>query len=468
VTRARPVADEGASRLVALAPRALVALVVLVAGLWPALVEASLPGASAASASDPLAAVSLDHLTLPRLSAVADPTNPSGFALFAGDELGRALGQGDDATRFALGLVPEELDVDGLALASRVRELGFHPLQGLDLVDTESLRGPPPSEPKTRIGGLELSEPFLQREQPRLSLGLRWGCGPDSCEIASEQRFDPLGLASGAAELAAARRRQGGSGCLSEECGDPNEKSGGQVLSETYEDVWDWVLKKTGGNYADREWFEFSTGLGYFRGLRLFEASSYAAQKGLQGTGKLLDYIPVDGRRFYTPSAFGVGGLKGNGVVRTEKALEGGGQVVELSKGGQTARYVKDALGRPVEAEMEASVRVQGRVKGPRPEPPGGLVPGEHRGHRIPEGTAAHPELVNVPENMASEAAGSNLGPKKSFDNLLARLKAANPSSNIYSKHRNLFKADEMRPYAAEHIIVKDGQVIHQVVIPNQ
>jgi len=165
---------------------------VLAAGLWSTGVEASLPGASAVAASDSLGRPSLD-LRLGR-SAAASPTD-SGFALFAGDELGRALGQGDGSARFALGLAPEELDADDLALASRVRELRPDLHRELELLAVEPLRGPPECEPKTRIGGLEPSGPFAQREQPRLTLGLKWRCGPDSCEIASGQRFDPLGLA---------------------------------------------------------------------------------------------------------------------------------------------------------------------------------------------------------------------------------------------------------------------------------
>jgi hypothetical protein len=155
-------------------------------------------------------------------------------------------------------------------------------------------------------------------------------------------------------------------------------------------------------------------------------------------------------------------------VVRTERALEAGETLIELSSGGRTARYMKDALGRPIEAEMEANVRQLGRAKGYRPDPIGGLVRGEHRGHMIPEGTAANPRLVNVQENLISEAAASNLGPKKSFDNLLARMKAENPSSSVLSRHRSLYRDDALRPYAVEHQIVKDDEVVYRVTIENK
>jgi len=192
VTRARPAAEEGASRLATLVLRVLLTLVVLNAGLWPALAHASLPGAAAVIAEESLVSSSLDRSSA--LAALGAPATVSDFALFAGDELGRALGQGDATSRFALGIAPDELDVDGLVLASRVRELGFHPLQGFDLIDAESLRGPPERGPKTRIGGLELSGPFLQREKGELSLGLQWACDASGCGLAEGKPLDPLGL----------------------------------------------------------------------------------------------------------------------------------------------------------------------------------------------------------------------------------------------------------------------------------
>jgi RHS repeat-associated protein len=109
---------------------------------------------------------------------------------------------------------------------------------------------------------------------------------------------------------------------------DPNEQTGGEWLGENvlgpafaaYEGAWDWFLKKTGGNYANREFVEIASGLGFFRGLRAWSAARYGAQRVLSATGKVLDRIPVNAEGF-SPSAFGVGNLQ-----REEKAA---GQVAQ-------------------------------------------------------------------------------------------------------------------------------------------
>jgi len=130
--------------------------------------------------------------------------------------------------------------------------------------------------------------------------------------------------------------------------------------------------------------------------------------------------------------------------------------------------YETDATG----ATLNARGRITGphprRIKGARPEPQGGRLPGEHRGHLIPEGGVDNPADVNVPQNIISEAPGSNLGPKKSFDLLASRTAQNYPSSVVETLHTPLRCPGEIRPYAVRHSIIVDGRIVHIVVIPNQ
>ena len=68
-------------------------------------------------------------------------------------------------------------------------------LGAVDLLDSGPLRGPPPSYPETRVRGFELLPPFRVGASPSLSLWSRQACGSISCEVASDSRYDPWGLA---------------------------------------------------------------------------------------------------------------------------------------------------------------------------------------------------------------------------------------------------------------------------------
>lgn len=119
--------------------------------------------------------------------------------------------------------------------------------------------------------------------------------------------------------------------------------------------------------------------------------------------------------------------------------------------------YVVDDAGLTVRAEGRISGPHRGRGKGYRPEPSGGRVSGEHRGHLIPEGGVDQPGLVNVRENMISETAASNLGPKKALDSLVSRMAAENPNSIIRVIAEPLRRGGETRPFAVTYWIEKDG-----------
>ncbi|MEW6363639.1 MAG: RHS repeat-associated core domain-containing protein, partial [Acidobacteriota bacterium] len=119
--------------------------------------------------------------------------------------------------------------------------------------------------------------------------------------------------------------------------------------------------------------------------------------------------------------------------------------------------YVVDDAGLTVRAEGRITGPHRGRGKGYRPEPVGERVPGEHRGHLIPEGGVDQPGLVNVCENIISETAASNLGPKKVLDNLVSRIAAENPNSVVRVIAEPLRRVGETRPFAVTYWIEKDG-----------
>jgi hypothetical protein len=79
----------------------------------------------------------------------------------------------------------------------------------LDLLGPTPLRGPPPSHPKTRVRGFELLPPFRVGASPSLSLWGRQACGFSCGEVASDSRYDPWGLESGATFGAIDRRERG-------------------------------------------------------------------------------------------------------------------------------------------------------------------------------------------------------------------------------------------------------------------
>jgi hypothetical protein len=74
----------------------------------------------------------------------------------------------------------------------------------------------------------------------------------------------------------------------------------------------------------------------------------------------------------------------------------------------------------------------------------------------IPEGGVEDPRLVNVRPNIISEARRSNLGTKKTFDNLVSRIAAENPNSVIKVIAEPLRRPGQRRPFAVTYWIVKD------------
>ncbi len=149
-------------------------------------------------------------------------------------------------------------------------------------------------------------------------------------------------------------------------------------------------------------------------------------------------------------------------------AIAGGRGSGGVAAGAPDVSFVVDEAGMTVRAEGVVTGPHRGRGKGSRPDPPGGLTPGEHRGHLIPEGGVDNPSLVNVPQNIISETPRSNLGPKKSFDNLASRIAAQNPRASVRVVAEPLRRAGEARPYAVTYWVERDGVRVHGVTIFNK
>lgn len=130
--------------------------------------------------------------------------------------------------------------------------------------------------------------------------------------------------------------------------------------------------------------------------------------------------------------------------------------------------YVTDPkTGLTIEAVGKITGTHPGRKKGTLPEPQGGRMPGEHRGHLIPEGGVRDPSKVNVQKNLISESPRSNLRLKKSFDIKASKLADAFPTKVVHTRHRPLRHPGETRPYAVEHWIEVNGKKVYGVTIFN-
>lgn len=130
--------------------------------------------------------------------------------------------------------------------------------------------------------------------------------------------------------------------------------------------------------------------------------------------------------------------------------------------------YVTDPkTGLTIEAVGKITGSHPGRKKGALPEPQGGRMAGDHRGHLIPEGGIKDPSRVNVQKNLISESPRSNLRLKKSFDIKASKTADAFPTKEVYTRHRPLRRPGETRPYAVEHWIEVNGKKVYGVTIFN-
>ena len=121
-----------------------------------------------------------------------------------------------------------------------------------------------------------------------------------------------------------------------------------------------------------------------------------------------------------------------------------------------------------IRAEGEITGPHPGRPKGSLPEPPGGRVAGEHRGHLIPEGGVDEPSTVNVRPNLISEAPGSNLSAKKIVENYAIRLAKENPDSIVTMKLEPQRLPGQTRPFAVTVYVTQNGKTVYAVSILNK
>jgi hypothetical protein len=136
--------------------------------------------------------------------------------------------------------------------------------------------------------------------------------------------------------------------------------------------------------------------------------------------------------------------------------------------GDADAAYAVDADGAPVLARGELEGSHPGRPKGYMPEPIGGRLPGDHRGHLIAEGTARDPAKVNIKPNCIAEAQHSNLSPKKRFESLAADIKRENPGRVVETQHAPVRLSGTIRPVAVRHSVLIDGVEVHAETIENK
>ncbi len=146
--------------------------------------------------------------------------------------------------------------------------------------------------------------------------------------------------------------------------------------------------------------------------------------------------------------------------------VPGAATVVEHSEDGKVvARYYLDKDGRTIRAEglldPPANYTKEG-VSGME-KPPGYVDDQDHRGHLIPERSAASQPAVNVPENVIPEhGRESNLSAKKRWENEARKKADKNPGS--WSVHEPNYDGDDPRPTSVNHSLYdKDGNEIPTV-----
>jgi RHS repeat-associated protein len=127
-----------------------------------------------------------------------------------------------------------------------------------------------------------------------------------------------------------------------------------------------------------------------------------------------------------------------------------------------------DSQGLTVQAEGRITGPHPGRAKGYVPDPVGGKSLSHHKGHLVPEGLVENPEVVNVKANIISEAAKSNLSPKRIFENLAGKIAKENPGAIVKTHHVPIRFPGSSVPYEVYHYITVNGKIVHAVTIKNQ
>jgi RHS repeat-associated protein len=136
----------------------------------------------------------------------------------------------------------------------------------------------------------------------------------------------------------------------------------------------------------------------------------------------------------------------------TGEPIKGAATVVEYTVDGKVvARYYLDEQGRTVQAEGLLDPPDSYKKKGVSGIKPQGFEDGQdHRGHLIPERSAANQDSVNVPENVIAEhGTESNLSAKKQWENQAKKTADQNPGT--WSVHQPQYDGDNPRPTSVDH-----------------
>lgn len=155
----------------------------------------------------------------------------------------------------------------------------------------------------------------------------------------------------------------------------------------------------------------------------------------------------------------------------TGEPVEGSIKVCQKSVDGEVvARYYIDDQGRTVRAEGLLDPPSSYKKSGVGHVEPDGFESGrDHRGHLIPERSAASQSAVNVPENVIAEhGTKSNLSEKKKWENSARDHAENNPGT--WSVHEPHYDGDNPRPSSVTHgLHDSDGDPVPntQKTIPN-
>lgn len=155
----------------------------------------------------------------------------------------------------------------------------------------------------------------------------------------------------------------------------------------------------------------------------------------------------------------------------TGEPVKGAATVVEHTVDGKVvARYYLDENGRTIQAEGLLDPPTSYKKEGVSHIKPDGFEDDQdHRGHLIPERSAANQSSVNQPENVIAEhGTESNLSAKKSWENAARKEAEKNPGTT--SVHQPEYDGDNPRPTSVTHSLYdKDGNEIPGMTknIPN-
>jgi RHS repeat-associated protein len=133
------------------------------------------------------------------------------------------------------------------------------------------------------------------------------------------------------------------------------------------------------------------------------------------------------------------------------------------------ATYHVDSKGRILRAEGELDPPATYKKEGVDHVMPDGFESGrDHRGHLIPERSAAEQQNANVRENVIAEhGTESNTSKKKAFENRARKHSEDNPGCRMISEP--VYDGDNPRPTAVTHTVVDENgnPVKKQEMLPN-